>query len=97
MNDMTPMPRSKQTPISFRSNEAVRLLAELTKDGRSQAEVIEAALQRELDARPKLTREEFKARLDAIVERAAKAAEGQPRLTYQELRTPYYDENGLPI
>ena len=93
MNDMTPVPRSKQTPISFRSNEAAQLLSELTKDGRSQAEVIVAGLRRERDARPKLTREEFKARLDAI----AKAAEGLPRTTYRELRAPYYDENGLPI
>jgi hypothetical protein len=93
MNDMRPVPRSKQTPISFRSNEAAKLLAELTSDGRSQADVMESALRREREARPKLTREEFKARLDAI----AKAAEGLPRTTYRELRAPYYDENGLPI
>jgi hypothetical protein len=92
MNDMTPTPRSKQTPISFRSNEAVRLLAELTKDGRSQAEVIEAALQRELNARPKLTREEFKARLDAIVQNARDY--NGPSL--KEIEEEMYDEYGAP-
>jgi hypothetical protein len=49
MNDLTPVPRSKQTPISIRSNEAAQLLSELTKDGRSQAEVIESGLRREKD------------------------------------------------
>jgi hypothetical protein len=97
MNDMTPIPRHKQTPISFRSDKAAALLAELTRDGKSQAQVIEEALAKVADEKPKLSREEFMARLDAISERAAKAAKGQSRLTYQELRVPYYDENGLPI
>jgi hypothetical protein len=37
-------PRRAQTPISFRSDRAARRLADLTRDGRSQAEVIEQAL-----------------------------------------------------
>jgi hypothetical protein len=93
MNDMTPVPRSKQAPISFRSDEAAELLSELTKDGRSQADVIVAALRREKDARPRISPEEFRARTDAIME----AARALPRTTYRELRAPYYDENGLPI
>ncbi len=93
MNDMAPVPRSKQTPISFRSNEAAQLLSELTNDGRSQAEVIESALRRERQARPKMTPEQFKERLDTIM----RAAEELPKTTYRELRAPYYDENGLPI
>lgn len=92
MNDMTPVPRSKQTPISFRSNEAAELLSELTKDGRSQAEVIVAGLRRERDARPKLTREEFKARLDAIADRA-RSYVGPSR---QEIEAELYDEFGVP-
>ena len=93
MNDMTPVPRSKQTPISFRSNEAAQILSELTGDGRSQAEIIESALRREREAKPKMTPEQFKERLDSIM----RAAEQLPKMTYRELRAPYYDENGLPI
>jgi hypothetical protein len=92
MNDLTPVPRSKQTPISIRSNEAAQLLSELTKDGRSQAEVIESGLRREKDAKPKLTREEFKARLDAIAERA-KGYTGPSR---EEIEAEMYDEYGAP-
>ena len=93
MNDMTRVPRSKQAPISIRSNEAAILLAELTSDGRSQAEVIESGLRREREARPKMTPEEFRKVTDAIM----KKARALPRMTYRELRAPYYDENGLPI
>lgn len=93
MNDMTPVPRSKQTPISIRSNKAARALAQLTDDGRSQAEIIEDALEQALKSRPKMTPEKFRAVTDAIME----AARALPRTTYRELRAPYYDENGLPI
>jgi hypothetical protein len=93
MNDMSAIPRHKQTPISFRSDKAAALLAELTRSGKSQAQVIEEALAKAADAKPRLSREEFIARIDAI----AKAAEGLPRTSYHELRTSYYDEHGLPI
>ena len=92
MNDITPVPRNKQTPISFRSDQAARLLAELTRDGRSQAQVIEQALAREAESKPKLSREELIARIDAIV----RPAHGLSGKTYRELREEYYDENGLP-
>lgn len=94
MNDMTPVPRSKQTPISFRSNEAAQLLAQLTSDGRSQAEVVESGLRRELEAKSKMSRADFNARLDAILEPLQSLPKGP---TYRELRAHYYDENGLPI
>lgn len=90
MSDMTPVPRSRQSPISFRSDEAAQLLAELTKDGRSQAEVIEAALRREKEARPKLNREEFKARLDAIAQRAS----GYAGPSRHDIEAELYDEFG---
>jgi hypothetical protein len=93
VNDITPIPRYKQTPISFRSDKAAALLAELTRDGRSQAQVIEEALTKVADEKPRLTREEFIARIDAI----AKAAENLPCTSYRELRAPYYDEHGLPV
>ena len=38
------VPRRAQTPISFRSDRAAARLALLTRDGRSQAKVIEDAL-----------------------------------------------------
>jgi hypothetical protein len=92
MNDPTPVPRSKQTPISFRSDAAAQLLAQLTADGRSQAEVIEHALRREVETRPKLSRDEFKAQLDAIAERA-KGYCGPSRV---EIEAEMYDEYGAP-
>lgn len=92
MNDMTPVPRHRQKPISFRSDEAARLLAQLTRDGRSQAQVIEDALKRAVAEKPGLSKEEFIARIDAIV-RPLHELSGK---TYRELREEYYDENGLP-
>ena len=92
MNDQTPIPRHKQTPVSIRSDEAARLLSELTSGGRSQAEVIEAALRRERDAQPKLTPAEFRARIDAIV-----AAVPRSGLTFKQVDDAMWDEYGLPI
>jgi hypothetical protein len=92
MNDMTPLPRHRQKPISFRSDEAARLLKQLTRDGRSQAHVIEEALKLAAASKPRLSKEEFIARIDAIV----RPLQGLPGKTYRELREEYYDENGLP-
>lgn len=93
MNDMTPVPRSRQTPISFRSDRAAELLRHLTRDGRSQAQVIEDALVEAVESAPKLTPEEFIAQIDAIV----RPNHGRPGKTYHEIRAEMYDENGLPI
>jgi hypothetical protein len=92
MNDMTPNPRHKQAPITIRSDEAVRLLKELTRDGRSQAQVIEQALLKEVAAKPSLSREEFIAEIAAIV----RPNHGRPGKAYKELREEMYDEFGLP-
>lgn len=92
MNDMTAVPRHRQTPITIRSNVAAQLLKELTRDGRSQAQVIEDALRKEASARPRLSHDELIAKIDAIV-RPLHGLEGK---TYRELRQEYYDENGLP-
>lgn len=89
---MTPAPRHRQKPIAIRSDKAARLLEELTRDGRSQAQVIEDALEEAATARRPQSSEEWKARIDAIV----RPAHGSG-LTYRELRKDYYDENGLPI
>ena len=90
MNDFTPLPRHKQRPITIRSDEAARLLKQLTRDGRSQAQVIEQALEKAAAEQPKLSREEFIAKIDAIV----KPLHGLTDKTYRDLREEYYDENG---
>ena len=92
MNEMTPVPRSRQTPISFRSDKAAELLAKLTRDGRSQAQVIEEALAKVAESAPRMTAEEFNAEIDAIV----RPFHGRPGKTRQEIEDAIYDENGLP-
>ena len=94
MNDMTPLPRHRQAPISFRSDLAARLLAQLTRDGRSQAQVIEEALAKAAhEAKSPLTVEERIARIDAIV----RPAHGLPGKSFKEIDDEMWDENGLPI
>lgn len=43
---MTPAARRRQPPITIRSERATALLRRLGKDGRSQVEIIEEALER---------------------------------------------------
>ena len=93
MNDMASIPRHRQKPISFRSDRAARLLKELTRDGRSQAQVIEDALSKEVKSKPRLSREEFIARIDAIV----RPLQGLPGMTFKQIDDEMWDENGLPI
>ena len=93
MNDMTPIPRHKQTPITIRSDAAARLLKQLTRDGRSQAQVIEEALAKVADRTPPLTVEERIARIDAIV----RPGHGLPGKTFKQIDDEMWDENGLPI
>jgi hypothetical protein len=92
MNDMTPVPRHRQRPISFRSDLAARLLARLTRDGRSQAEVIEEALTRAAETAPSMSSEEFIARVDAIV----RPLHGLSGKSFKEIDAELWDENGLP-
>lgn len=92
MNDMTPLPRHRQTAISFRSDKAAKLLAQLTGDGRSQAQVIEDALAKAAAEMLRISSEEFIARIDAIV----RPLQGMPGKTWREMREEFYDENGLP-
>ncbi len=93
MIDMTPIPRHRQRPITIRSDKAADLLARLTRDGRSQAQVIEDALEKAVKEQPRISYDEFSARLDAIIE----AGRGLPKTSWKEMRAEYYDENGLPI
>jgi hypothetical protein len=93
MNEMTPIPRHRQTPISFRSDKAAQLLAQLTSDGRSQAQVIEEALAKAAHAKPRLTPEEFIANVSEMV----RPLHGIPGKTFEEIDDAMWDENGLPI
>lgn len=89
---MTPVPRHRQAPITIRSNKAARLLAEMTRDGRSQAQVIEDALEKAAADAPKLTKEDFIAQIEAIV----RPLHGRPGKAFKELDDELWDENGLP-
>ena len=92
MNDMSPLPRHKQKPITIRSDKAAQLLERLTRDGRSQAQVIEEALAKAAAEQPRMSAEEFNARIDAII----RPLQGLPKATWQEMREEYYDDNGTP-
>jgi len=93
MKDMTPVPRHRQKPISFRSDKAAAILARLTRDGRSQAQVIEEALEKAAVDQPRLSPEEFIAQIDAIV----RPLHGLPGKSFKEIDDEMWDENGLPV
>jgi len=93
MNDMPSIPRHRQRPIAFRSDKAARLLAELTRDGRSQAQVIEDALEQARSASNHLSPQEFVAQVKEVV----RPAHQLPGKSYHEIRAEMYDEYGLPI
>ena len=85
-------PRRKQTPISIRSDRAAARLALLTQDGRSQAAVIEEALER-LPVPPDTTEiEQRKARIRAILA----TVDPSEIPTMEEFDARSYDERGLP-
>jgi hypothetical protein len=93
MNDMTAIPRHRQTAISFRSNRAAQLLAELTRDGKSQAQVVEEALEKAVAGiKTPLTLEEKIARIDAIVV----PLHGRNYRSQKEIDDEMYDEFGSP-
>ena len=86
-------PRRQQTPISIRSDKAAARLALLTRSGKSQAEVIEEAL----EALPTPINDDedqtaFLKEIREIVERA-KAYGNIP--TMAEFDAATYDERGL--
>jgi len=90
---MTAVPRHRQTPVSIRSDKAAALLARLTRNGRSQAQVIEDALAKEVSDTPRLSSEDFIARIQAII----RPLEGSPGKSFNEIDDEMWDENGLPI
>jgi hypothetical protein len=87
---MSSAARRHQPPITIRSERARARLELLTRDGRSQAQVIEEALERMPLPGATLTRGEKIARIDAILARVPQRA--YP--TMAELDAESYDEEG---
>jgi antitoxin VapB len=88
-------PRRHQTSITFRSDKAAQRLAVLTRSGRSQAEIIEEALDKvPIPATEETGLEAFLDRIDEITRRSA----SRPRKwkSIAEFDEATYDERGLP-
>ncbi|MCU0890056.1 MAG: hypothetical protein MUC64_18990 [Rubritepida sp.] len=83
------MPRRAEQPITIRSDRAARRLALLTRGGRSQASVIEEALDRM--PLPPDAEAELRTRLEAILDRPGAVP---PAMTEFDARE--YDERGDP-
>jgi antitoxin VapB len=86
------MQRRAQKPVSIRSDRAAARLALLTRDGRSQAQVIEEALDRLPLPPPQDDLETRRARVMAILERIDPA----DIPTMAEFDAREYDERGNP-
>lgn len=87
--------RRKQAMISFQSDRAKARLALLTRDGRSQAQVIEEALERAPVPPPHLSPEELaerRARLEALIDKIPPGSIP----TMAEFDAEEYDEFGNP-
>jgi antitoxin VapB len=86
-------PRRKQPSITIRSERATRRLRELSRSGRSQAAIIEEALDRMPDPQPQERGlEERRAIIDKLTERLAKS--GIPSMAEFDARE--YDDRGNP-
>jgi hypothetical protein len=83
-------PRRKQTPITIRSDRAAARLKLLTRGGRSQAEVIEEALERMPEPGSDAERARWLAELN---ERVARIPKGSI-MSMKEFDALEYDENG---
>jgi antitoxin VapB len=87
-------PRRQQVAITIRSDRAAQRLAVLTRTGRSQAEVIEDALER-----VPVPIDEDRARgafLNEIREIGRRARANGPIPSMEEFDAATYDERGLP-
>jgi antitoxin VapB len=85
-----PTPRRQQRGVTIRSDHALARLALLTRDGRSQVEVIEEALDRMPLPKPLIDRAAHRARIEEILARVPKRA--YP--TMAELDAENFDEEG---
>lgn len=84
------MTRRAQQPITIRSDRAAQRLALLTRGGRSQASIIEEALERM--PLPQDAEAELRARIEAILDQAASVS--VPSMAAFDARE--YDEDGQP-
>lgn len=84
--------RRQQRAITIRSDHALARLALLTRDGRSQVQVIEEALDRMPVPKPLSDRAARRARIEAILATVPK----RKYPTMAEIDAELYDENGLP-
>lgn len=84
-------PRRKQPPITIRSERALRRLKVLTRTGRSQAEIIEEALELMPDpiTQP-VDLDRWREEIDAILAQVDPAS----IMTMKEFDAIEYDENG---
>ena len=83
--------RRKQPAITIRSSRAAERLALLTRGGRSQADVIEEALDR-MPVPTEKSREEIWAEIEQILASVPK----RKYPTMAELDDDFWDEDGLP-
>ena len=88
------MQRRGQKPITIRSDRAAARLALLTRDGRSQARVIEDALDRMPVPQDKDDRAAKLARLEALLDELARRDPPIPSMAEFDARE--YDERGNP-
>jgi hypothetical protein len=89
---MTGTARRKQTAITIRSARAAERLALLTRDGRSQARVIEEALDQMPLPAASIDRQAIRAEIAAIVARG----HSLPGRSRAAIEAEIYDENGMP-
>lgn len=87
-----PAPRRRQPAITIRSARAVERLALLTRDGRSQAQVIEEALDQMPLPAARIDPQAIRAEIAAIVARGR----ALPAKSLQAIDAEMYDENGMP-
>lgn len=84
-------PRRKQRAITIRSDHALKRLELLARDGRSQVEIIEEALDR-MPLPVERDSKDFRAEIEAILDRVPKRK--YPSMA--EIDAELYDEDGLP-
>jgi hypothetical protein len=89
---MTAIARRKQTAITIRSARAAERLALLTRDGRSQARVIEEALDNMPLPTARVDRQAIRTEIAAIVARGRNL----PVKSVEAINDEMYDENGMP-
>lgn len=89
---MTATARRKQTAITIRSARAAARLALLTRDGRSQARVIEEALEQMPLPTARFDRQAMRAEIAAVVARGRNL----PAKSLKAIDAEMYDANGMP-